>query len=169
MKKAIKILAIIFAIITGLSFVSMLIMGFSFSALAANDEYVKEVLKTMNDTAAEGMHYTYEEVVASLQLMAAIGYMSSVELALSCGLNITFAILASKKKEYSKYVWISLGIAGIFFTNLIVSVLAIVYGATLNKNDSNNNSNIQEVHFTEKVNDSSRPSPSDYDAPDHLE
>ncbi len=169
MKKAIKVLSIIFAVLTGLSFIGMLIVGFSYSALATNKEFVQELVNSMNNTAPQGVQYTYEQVAASLELVSFFAYAGSLECALSCGLNIAFAILASKEKEYSKYVWIVLGIIGIFFTNIVVCILAIIYGAKLSNDENNSKSTVQEVKFTEKVNDSSKPNPSDYDAPDHLD
>ncbi len=169
MKKAIKVLSIIFAVLTGLSFIGMLITGFSYSALAANKEFVQELVNTMNNTAPQGTQYTYEQAAASLELISFVAYAGALECALSCGLNIAFAVLASKEKEYSKYVWIVLGVIGIFFTNLVVCILAIIYGAKLSNDENNTNPTVQEVKFTEKANDSSRPNPSDYDAPDHLD
>ncbi len=166
MKKAIKILGIIFAIIAGLSFIGFLILGISCLTVTTNDQLLMELTEQLNNGTTANP-YTYEETRALFGMLSAYFIGAAITRAISCGFDITYAVLASKKKELSKYTWLALGLVGIICTNFVLGVISLVYAAQLGK-ESKNDPGVQEAKFTEKVNPT-RPNPSDYDAPDHLD
>lgn len=160
MKKAIKISSIIY--IPVLAF--MLFLGFIFGLMligfANNPELISQLASD----------YAYTEA----QISAVLTTYGATLIVYACshipGLVIDIIILTHINKEsagqpYSKAHWIVLGALGYFFGAVVPGVLSFVW-AFVRKNSDFPNSNVQEVHFEEKKEET--PKASDYDAPDHL-
>ncbi len=170
MKKAIKITSIIFTVLSALAAIGLFAGAIGYTVLLSDPEFIKQMMNSMNEGVSPANQYTEQMVRDSITLVITWLKIEGIQMLIAFGLNLTLAILASKKKEYSKYTWITLGIITLICASLITGILAIVYGATAYKS-KDNGPTIQEVKFTEAdaTTDQSRPSPSDYDAPDHLD
>lgn len=170
MKKAIKITSIIFTVLSILAAIGLIAGAIGYTVLMNDPEFIKEMMKSMNEGVSPANQYTEQMVRDSMAIAIVWMKIEGIQMFVSFGLNLTLAILASKKKEYSKYTWITLGVITLICASLVTGILAIIYGATAYKN-KDNGPTIQEVKFTETdtTANPSRPNPSDYDAPDHLD
>ncbi len=150
MKKAIKITAVIFAIIAGLTMLTFIGLGSIVGMLASDKDFINQLVQSMNEGAPEGYGYTAEQVVKALELYKTFLITLGLVRLVSIAFDITYVVLASKTKEASKYVWIALGIIGIFVSSIIPAILAIIYGARQEHFISKDTPQVQEVRFEEK-------------------
>lgn len=150
MKKAIKILSIVYIPLIAIEMLSFIILGITFLAMASDPNAYGNIGLSPAEASVLFSTYGIVFIVAILFLIP----------------GLIFDIIILKKStsplESSKSSWITFGVLALIFGANIPGILAIVYGAI--KKDQP--SNVEEVRFEEKQDDS--PKPSDYDSSDRF-
>lgn len=151
MKKAIKILGIIFTVTSGIGLLIALFFLLFNTTILSNQQLLQNLTDSMNQGSSRT--YTIEEVKAAYGMFASVSLYFMIAFIIAFGLDLTMAIIASLKKELSKYTWIVLGIVTLVIGNFILGILSIIYGVNQSKYIAKDNPTpaYQEVRFTDKV------------------
>ncbi len=139
MKKAIKVLSIIDLVLSIGLILTTFILFFTFIAAANSSEVLRELVSQNNIT---------EEAAKALMVGYAVTFMFLTIWQIP-GLVFDIILLrhSSSDKTYSQANWIVFGVLSFVFTDTVVGILAIIYGAM---QDNKKNDNVQEVNFEEK-------------------
>lgn len=166
MKKAVKIVGIVYIPLLILSFFGLLIYGIMCLASATDAGLLNQVVVELQKTYGDMI--TAEYVQGILVMVSRIFFIGSVAIIAGLVFDIILVVRSSKEDgKYSNSSWIVFGVLEIIFGAWVEGVLAIIYGATY-KDKPTPEPTIQEVHYEEEKTDD-KPNPSDYDAPDHLD